>query len=121
MILFFSRTLLNSGDRLKQEDDSSPSTAAKGEQSENSRQCRAHQSTGKWKGHCQRCSVMQDMEFLCGKHPPSTHFPRDHMDNAFISIHKFSGDRFNHSNTLNHCNLFYPSYHFLSRYFLGVP
>lgn len=119
---FFSRTLLNSGDRLTQEDESPASTAAKGEQSETPRQCRAHQSSGKRKGNCQRCSAMQDMEFSCDKHPLSTDFLRHHMDNAFISIHKFSGDRFNHSNTLNHWYLFF-NLHItsLAGIFLGVP
>lgn len=107
MNFLFSRTLLNSGDRQKQEDKSPSSTAAKGNRAKSSRQCRAHQNGGKRKGHCQRFSAMQDMEFSCGKHPLSTDLLRHNMDNAFISIHKFYGDGVNHSNTLNHWDLFF--------------
>lgn len=116
MNFLFSRTLLNSGDRQKQEDESPSSTAAKGNRVKSPRQCRAHQSGGKRKGHYQRCLAMEDMEFSCDKHPLSTDFLRHPMDNAFISKHKFSGDRFNHSNTLNHWDLFF-NLHIISSFF----
>lgn len=68
---FFSRTLLTAGDRQEQEDESLPSTAAKGNRAKPPRQRRAHQSDRKGKGCCQKCSAMQDMEFSCNKYPPS--------------------------------------------------
>lgn len=106
MFYFFSGTLLISGDRQEQEDESLPSTAAMENRAKPPRQHKAHQSGGKGKGHCQKCSAIKDIGFSHNK-LPSTDFLRQYMDDS----------PFKHNGSLGS---FFNLYFSLSRYFLGV-
>lgn len=106
MFYFFSETLLISGDRQEQEDESLPSTAAMENRAKPPRQHKAHQSGGKGKGHCQKHSAIKDIGFSHDK-LPSTDFFRQYMDDS----------PFKHIGSLGS---FFNLHFFLRRYFLGV-